>query len=106
MYESLSHLAVLHSPTNQSYESFVAEHIFDPLNMTSTTYSVKEAEDSGLLANSFVSHGRDLAYGNPGVLREVIPYILRPGTENIWAGAAGILSTARDLVGPAFCCPS
>ncbi|KAF9049390.1 beta-lactamase/transpeptidase-like protein [Hymenopellis radicata] len=98
MYEALSHLTVLHSTKNQTYEEYVGEKFFQPLNMTSTTYSVKEAEGSGLLANSFVQHGRDLAFGIQGTVREVVPYMLRPGQENIWAGAAGIFSTARDMV--------
>ncbi len=98
MYEALSHLVVLHSTKNQTYEEYVGEKFFQPLNMTSSTYSVKEAESSGLLANSFVQHGRDLAFGIQGTAREVVPFMLRPGQENIWAGAAGIFSTARDMV--------
>ncbi|KAJ7035954.1 hypothetical protein C8F04DRAFT_954443 [Mycena alexandri] len=40
---------------------------------------------------------RDLLVGQNGTLTATVPYFQRPGEEKIWAGAAGILSSARDL---------
>lgn len=96
MYETLSHLP----PTllNQSFESYIAEHIFTPLGMNASTYSVAEAEARGTLAHGFHWNMRDLLVGQNGTLTATVPYFQRPGEEKIWAGAAGILSSARDLV--------
>ncbi|KAJ7017530.1 beta-lactamase/transpeptidase-like protein, partial [Mycena alexandri] len=95
MYETLSHLP----PTllNQSFESYIAEHIFTPLGMNASTYSVAEAEARGTLAHGFHWNMRDLLVGQNGTLTATVPYFQRPGEEKIWAGAAGILSSARDL---------
>ncbi|KAJ3573150.1 hypothetical protein NP233_g2618 [Leucocoprinus birnbaumii] len=96
MYESLSYLPPL--LLNQTFESYVDEHIFKPLNMTSSTYSVAEAESWGTFADGFQDHLRDLTRGINGTKRATVPYIFRPGQENIWAGAGGVLTSARDLV--------
>ncbi|KAF7331629.1 F-box domain-containing protein [Mycena kentingensis (nom. inval.)] len=95
MFETLSHLP----PTllNQSFESYIAEHIFMPLGMATSTYSVAEAEAGGNLAHGYQWHMQDYLYGRNGTLRPTVPYFQRPGEENIWAGAAGILASARDL---------
>lgn len=81
----------------QPYESFVAEHIFGPLNMTSSTYSVAEAEKWGTLANAFQTNMR-FADGTNATNKPVVPFYQRPGQENVWAGAGGVLTSARDLV--------
>lgn len=104
MYETLSLLpAVL---LNQSFESYVAEHILMPLNMTKTTYSVAEAEEQKHLgsnnthtfAHGFLRHMRDFYTNDIGVLRPTVPYFQRPGDERVWAGAGGILTSTKDLV--------
>ncbi|KAJ7611432.1 beta-lactamase/transpeptidase-like protein, partial [Mycena polygramma] len=95
MYETLSHLP----PTllNQTFELYIAEHIFAPLGMTASTYSVAEAEERGTLAHGFHWSMKDSLAGHTGKLTATVPYFQRPGEEKIWAGAAGILSSARDL---------
>ncbi|KAJ6471352.1 beta-lactamase/transpeptidase-like protein [Mycena sanguinolenta] len=95
MYEALSHL----QPTllNRTFESYIAEYIFTPLGMNSSTYSVAEAEARGTLAHGFHWSMKDSLAGQKGTLIATVPYFQRPGEENIWAGAAGILSSARDL---------
>ncbi|TFK32568.1 beta-lactamase/transpeptidase-like protein [Crucibulum laeve] len=95
MYETLSYLPQL--LLNQTYESYVQEHLFDPLNMTSSTFSVKEAEERGTMADGFQWSMRDLTQGINGTLVPTIPYFQRPGEEKIWAGAGGVLTSARDL---------
>ncbi|KAJ7153859.1 hypothetical protein C8R43DRAFT_885278 [Mycena crocata] len=40
---------------------------------------------------------KDSLVGRNGTLTATVPYFQRPGEERIWAGAAGILSSARDL---------
>ncbi|KAJ6545400.1 beta-lactamase/transpeptidase-like protein [Mycena capillaripes] len=95
MYETLSHL----QPTllNQTFESYIGEHIFAPLGMNASTYSVVEAEERGTLAHGFHWSMKDSLAGENGTLTATVPYFQRPGEEKIWAGAAGILSSACDL---------
>lgn len=96
MYESLSYLPEI--LLNQTFESYVEEHLFRPLNMSSSTYSVKEAEEGGNFADGFQWHMRDITRDINGTRRATVPYFLRPGEERIWAGAGGVLSSAHDLV--------
>ncbi|KAJ7510678.1 beta-lactamase/transpeptidase-like protein, partial [Mycena galericulata] len=95
MYETLSHL----QPTllNQSFESYIGAHIFAPLGMNASTYSVAQAEARGTFAHGFQWSMKDALAGRNGTLTPTVPYFQRPGEERIWAGAAGILSSARDL---------
>ncbi|KAJ7061143.1 beta-lactamase/transpeptidase-like protein [Mycena amicta] len=100
MYEVLSHLP----PTllNQSFESYITQHILTPLGMNSSTYSVAEAEARLLpdgtpqLAHGFHWSMKDSLVNRTGVLTPS-EYFQRPGEEKVWAGAAGILASARDL---------
>lgn len=103
MYEVLSYLPQV--LLNQTFESYISQHFFDPLNMTSSTYSVAEAEASGKLAHSFGWDGQDSTLvnqeGKPrknGTRIPMIPYFQRPGEEKTWAGAGGVITSARDLV--------
>ncbi|KAJ7916461.1 beta-lactamase/transpeptidase-like protein [Mycena leptocephala] len=95
MYETLSHLP----PTllNQTFESYVAEHLFSPLGMASSTYSVGEAEERGTLAHGFHWDMQDYLFGLNGTRTATVPYFQRPGEEKISAGAGGVLTSARDL---------
>ncbi|KAJ7624741.1 beta-lactamase/transpeptidase-like protein [Roridomyces roridus] len=95
MYTALSHL----QPTllNQSFESYIAQHIFMPLGMNASTYSVAEVEARGTLAHGHHWSMKDLQVGRNGTRTATVPYFQRPGEERFWAGAAGILSSARDL---------
>ncbi|PFH51759.1 hypothetical protein AMATHDRAFT_2852 [Amanita thiersii Skay4041] len=95
MYECLTLLPPV--LLNQSYESYIAQHLFDPLNMTSSTYSVKDAESSGKFADGFQWSLRDLTKGIRGTRTAVVPYVMRNGTESNLAGAGGVISSARDL---------
>lgn len=96
MFETASYLPSL--LLNQSFESYIAQHMFEPLNMSSSTYSVAEAEASGQLAHGFQRSMEDVLHGVNGTLTATVPYFQRPGEETIWAGAGGVLSSARDLV--------
>ncbi|KAJ7450567.1 beta-lactamase/transpeptidase-like protein [Mycena latifolia] len=97
MYEALSHL----QPTllNQSLKAYISANIFVPLGMAASTYSVAEAEAEarGTFARGFQWSMKDELAGRNGTLTATIPYFQRPGEERIWAGATGILSSARDL---------
>jgi len=96
MYETLSYLPQV--LLNQTYESYIAQHIFGPLNMTASTFSVSEAEARGTLADGFQRDMKDSMNNNNGTLTPIVPYFHRPGEENIWAGAGGVLTSSRDLV--------
>ena len=96
MYETLAYLPEV--LLNQTYEEYVAEHIFKPLDMMASTFSVAEAESRGTLAHGFQPDAQDLTKGKNGTLRATVPYFQRPGEEWTWAGAGGVLTSARDLV--------
>ena len=73
--------------SGKTYQEFVKERIFDQLNMTSTTFSVQEANGTGHLSQSWTYFQRR------------IPIILEdPTAANLVAGAGGILSNAVDMV--------
>lgn len=77
--------------------------------MTSSTYSVAEAESWGTLADGFHRDMRNILKDINGSLTATVPYFQRPGEENIWAGAGGVLTSARDLVrgvSRPFVCPT
>ncbi|KAJ3713629.1 beta-lactamase/transpeptidase-like protein [Lentinula raphanica] len=95
MYETLSYLPEL--LVGQAYESYIDEHIFKSLDMSASTYSVAAAEDSGNMAHGYVRSMRDEITGVNGTLIPTVPYFSRPGNEKIWAGAGGVITSARDL---------
>ncbi|CAK5283245.1 unnamed protein product [Mycena citricolor] len=95
MFEALAHLP----PTllNQTFESYVEQHLFKPLGMDSATYSVREAEAGGRLAHGHHWDMRDYSRNITGTRVPIDPYFLRPGEEVIWRGAAGVLVSVRDM---------
>ncbi|KIM36480.1 hypothetical protein M413DRAFT_449178 [Hebeloma cylindrosporum] len=95
MYETLSYLPEV--LLNQTYEAYIEEHLFKPLNMTASTFSVAEAEARGTLADGFQRDAQDFTKGKNGTLKATVPYFQRPGEERTWAGAGGVLTSARDL---------
>jgi len=66
--------------------------------MTSSTFSVAEAEARGTFADGFQWDMRNVINGKNGTLIPTVPYFSRPGEEKIWAGAGGVLTSAKDLV--------
>jgi CubicO group peptidase (beta-lactamase class C family) len=105
MYETLSYLPEL--LLNQTYESYVAQHLFEPLNMTSTTFSITDIDAyppqgspvgvfAHRMADGHVASNRDLTLGKLGSLKPIVPFFSRPGEERTRAEAGGIIS-ARDL---------
>ncbi|KAF9074317.1 beta-lactamase/transpeptidase-like protein [Rhodocollybia butyracea] len=95
MYETLSYLPIL--LLGKSYESYIAEHLFQPLNMTGSVYSVAHAEASVNMAHGYMRSMRDEVTGVNGTLTPTVPYFFRPGGEQIWAGSGGVISSARDM---------
>ena len=96
MHETLSYLPEV--LLNQTYEAYIAERIFKPLNMIASNFSVVEAEAWGTLADGFQHDEQDFTKGKNGTLKATVPYFQRPGEERTWAGAGGVLTSARDLV--------
>jgi CubicO group peptidase (beta-lactamase class C family) len=96
MYKTLSYLPEVF---NQSYQAYIAEHLFKPLNMSASTFSVAEAEARGTLTDGFQRDSQDIMKCKNGTLKATVPYFQRPGEERTWAGAGGVLTSARDLVG-------
>ena len=83
-----AHLVELYS--GMSVQDFVRERIFVPLNMTSATYSWREAEAKGLMSQSWSSSGRRIPY-----------WFSEDTAANLIAGAGGIIASSVDMV----CCP-
>lgn len=88
MYMLGTHIIATYS--NMSYTSFVQERIFDPLNMSSTTYSANKANERGRATQSWTPFGRR------------IPVWF--GEDNIMlnAGPGGVISCVEDLVSYIF----
>ncbi|KAI0753784.1 beta-lactamase/transpeptidase-like protein [Fomes fomentarius] len=84
MYYFGAHIISTYS--KKSYQDFVKERIFDPLNMSSTNYSPQEANATGLLSQSWAFVGRRI----PLVIED-------PSTANLIAGAGGIISNVVDM---------
>lgn len=95
MYDTLGYLPEV--LVNQSLGSYVGEHIFKPLNMSASTYSIANAE-GGLVADGFQVSGQDLKRGLGGVKKAIVPYYVRPGGEPAGAGSGGVIASARDMV--------
>lgn len=85
MYYFGAHIISTYS--KKSYQDFVKERIFDPLNMSSTTYSPQEANATGLLSQSWAFVGRRI----PLVIED-------PSTAKLIAGAGGVISDVVDMV--------
>ena len=72
--------------TNNTYTSFVQSRIFDPLNMTSSTFSPSAAAKSGKLTQTWTRGSRKIPFWFPLEVAE------------LFAGAGGIISSAEDMV--------
>ncbi|PFH51724.1 hypothetical protein AMATHDRAFT_2825 [Amanita thiersii Skay4041] len=72
-YDTLAHLPEV--LLNQSYESYIMQHLFEPLNISSSTFSVKEAEASGRFAQGFEWDMRDQVKGVDGTRTAMIPLL-------------------------------
>lgn len=91
---------ILATLTGNPYTSFVQSRIFDPLNMSSSTYSLTAAsariDQAGKsdLSETWTTFGRR------------IPFWFREEDVQLNAGYAGVISNVQDLVRPAFCEPA
>lgn len=68
------------------YTQFVKERIWDPLNMTSTTFNDTEAAESGLLSENWTSTGRR------------IPFWFPSSNLALAAAPAGVITNMIDMV--------
>lgn len=95
MYDSLAYLPEV--LVNQSFPSYMSQHIFGPLKMSTATYSVAEAE-AGRMAHGFQFSGQDLKRGLEGTKKAIVPFYMRPSEEARSVGSGGIMASARDMV--------
>ncbi len=91
MYVVAAHII---STYTGSYEKFATERIFGPLGMDSTTFLVSETQATGRLTQSWTTDPER---------RRFTPILLSGGNTNedgpaLLSGAAGVISSARDLV--------
>ena len=68
------------------YQRFVAERIFTPLGMTTSTYLYREANATGHMSQAWDDAGRR------------IPYWIPDSEDGILDGPAGVISSVADLV--------
>jgi CubicO group peptidase (beta-lactamase class C family) len=85
MYVLAAHIISKYSGI--SFTSFVSNRIFLPLRMNSTTYRPSFASTSGSFSQSWTAFGRRI----PNWFNDAV-------VENLFAGPAGIISSARDMV--------
>lgn len=69
-----------------SFRTFVEERIFKPLNMSSSTYSVVTANQSGKATQSWTGDGRR------------VPWWTTPEDEELNSGPGGVITNVEDLV--------
>jgi len=67
------------------YADFVTSRIFKPLGMTSSTYSIDAAIQTGKFTETWTEFGR------------LIPPWIEDGFEDLVAGPAGVISSVEDL---------
>ena len=72
--------------TGMRYPDFVNSRIFKPLGMTSSTYSIDAALQTGRFTETWTSFGRR------------IPSWLQEEYVDVTAGAGGVISSVKDLV--------
>ncbi|KAG7440325.1 beta-lactamase/transpeptidase-like protein [Guyanagaster necrorhizus] len=101
MYTLLSYLPTVLLPSRIPYTQYVKEHIFDPLGLSSTTFSGNVALESGNLAEGIardqVNRTEDL-FGQ-GILRSMPYWISVDGNDgSLLSGAGGVIMSARDAV--------
>ncbi|PFH45111.1 hypothetical protein AMATHDRAFT_162904 [Amanita thiersii Skay4041] len=65
--------------------------------MSSSTYSIKDAEASGRFAHGFELNTYNISTGARSSRAAVAPYYLRSGHEKAAAGGGGVLTSARDM---------
>ncbi|KAI1795412.1 beta-lactamase/transpeptidase-like protein [Ganoderma leucocontextum] len=71
---------------NMPYAEFVAQRLFKPLGMSTSTFSPTAANDSGLLTHTWTAFGRR------------IPFWFDESIAHLKAGPGGIISSAEDMV--------
>jgi CubicO group peptidase (beta-lactamase class C family) len=71
--------------TGMRYPDFVDSRIFKPLGMTSSTYSIDEALQTGRFTNTWTSFGR------------LIPPWIEEEYVDLTAGPGGVISSVEDL---------
>lgn len=88
-YSNLAYMVsstIITSYSGMPFTEFIETRIFDPLEMTSTTYSASHAEKSGHLNHAF------------GVNKRRIPFLFEhEDTQELMAGPGGIISSAVDM---------
>ncbi|ESK87477.1 beta-lactamase [Moniliophthora roreri MCA 2997] len=94
-YGVLSHLTEVLS-TNMKFARYAKQHLFDPLGMSSTTFSYQVAKSSGNLASGV---GRDnLSLADLGsAIPRAMPFWANDTEDGSYmSGAGGMISNAKD----------
>lgn len=76
---------IIETYSGESYAEFVKQRIFSPLNITTSGFSIREAEKTGSLTQVFAGKRR-------------VPFVVNDSNVRLIAGAGGVISSAIDLV--------
>ncbi|KAK0200076.1 beta-lactamase/transpeptidase-like protein [Desarmillaria ectypa] len=101
MYMLLSYLPELLLPHKPPFARYVKEHIFEPLGLTSTTYSVDVAQASGNLVQGMARDGVNktenlFGMGTPRAMWHPNWFLAGDEDGNYKSGAGGVISSAKD----------
>ncbi|KAK7031222.1 hypothetical protein VNI00_013638 [Paramarasmius palmivorus] len=102
MYMLLGYLPTVTLPGKPTIATYVKEHIFDPLGLSSATYSLDTAKRSGHLVDPIareVNKTEELfGRGKTRVVRYPTWFQEESGDESYLAGAGGIMMSVKDAV--------
>ncbi|KIJ27804.1 hypothetical protein M422DRAFT_215671, partial [Sphaerobolus stellatus SS14] len=97
MYAAMA--AIVERVSGTKFEEFVTSKIFEPLNMTSTTYNATAAQEGGHLAQAFGAVDIHAMHGGEGPLNVTyhgLPFFIRPEFK-VLSGPGGVLSNPNDI---------
>ena len=101
MYGILSYLPTALLPSKIPFARYVKQHIFDPLGMTSTTYSSQVAIASGQLADGMVR--QVINTGDGKVIFRALPFWFPSGEDGNSKSLAISTSSATHSLTIASC---
>lgn len=98
MYSTAAYIVEKH--TGLRYPEFAKHRIFKPLGLSSATFDLIQAFESGQLAEGFIVSEKNVTGGKGWQKHKYrpIPYWNDVSTIDMDAGASGVIASANDLV--------
>ena len=98
MYAAMA--AIVERVSGTKFEEFVTSRIFEPLNMTSTTYNATAAQEGGHLAQAFGAvdiHAKHGGEGHLNITYHGLPFFIRPELK-VMSGEFLYLHSAQEHI--------